>query len=118
MDLAKLFGNQTAAMALIFIARYEEATVGEISTVFKIPKTQIYLQLQKLEEAGIVTSRILGNMRLYSFNPRSPIKNELRSLLEKYIESNMPREDYKDFYLIRRRPRARGKPLGGVYERS
>lgn len=116
MELAKLFGNNTAAMTLIFLARYEEASVGEISTAFDIPKTQIYLQLLKLEDAGIVSSRELGNMRIYFFNPRSPIKNELRALLEKYIEINMPMEKYKNFYLIRRRARSRGKTLGGAYK--
>jgi DNA-binding transcriptional ArsR family regulator len=116
MELDKLFGNQTAAKALLFLARYGEGTAGEVASVFKIPKTQIYLQLVKLEGAGILTSRMIGNIRLYYFNPRSPLKNELRALLEKYIEVAMPIEDNQDFYLLRRRPRSKGKKLGGVYE--
>ncbi len=39
----------------------------------------------------------------------------IKALLEKYIELNMPMEKYKEFYLIRRRPRKSGKPLKGVY---
>ncbi len=36
MELDKLFGNQiTATNALLFLARYEEATVSEIAKVFK-----------------------------------------------------------------------------------
>lgn len=117
MELGKLFGNQTAAKALLFLTRYEEGTAKEISDAFGISKTQVYLQLVKLEDSGFISSRPVGNQRLYFFNPRLVIKGELRSLLEKYIETSMPREGNEDFFLLRRRSRSRGKPLGGVYER-
>ncbi|WP_051026317.1 winged helix-turn-helix domain-containing protein [Bdellovibrio bacteriovorus] len=118
MMLDKLFGNQTAASALLFLARYEEAAISEMAKAFHVSKTQLYQQLTKLEDAGILSSREIGNLRIYFFNPRSPIKNELRALLEKYIDTNMPKESNPDFYLIRKRPRSRGKKLGGAYERS
>jgi DNA-binding transcriptional ArsR family regulator len=117
VEIAKLFGNLTATQALMFLARYEEGTAKEISDAFKVSKTQIYLQLVKLESAGIVSSRPMGNQIIYYFNPRSPIKNELRQLLEKYIETSMSKDQYKDFYLVRRRGRSRGKTLGGSYAR-
>lgn len=116
MEINKLFGSKTAARCLIFLARYEDATAGEIAQVFDLDKPVVYLQLKKLEQAGIVVSRMLGNIRIYSFNPRSGIRNELKTLLEKYIELNMPMEKFKEFYLIRRRPRKTGKPLKGTYE--
>ncbi|AFY02515.1 putative transcriptional regulator [Bdellovibrio bacteriovorus str. Tiberius] len=89
-----------------------------MAKAFHVSKTQLYQQLTKLEDAGILSSREIGNLRIYFFNPRSPIKNELRALLEKYIDTNMPKESNPDFYLIRKRPRSRGKKLGGAYERS
>jgi hypothetical protein len=45
------------------------------------------------------------------------LKNELKALLEKYIEREMPMEQNKDFYLVRKRPRTKGKLLKGVYEK-
>lgn len=117
MDLGKLFGGQTVTKALLFLGRYNEGTAGEIASVFKIPRPQIYIQLEKLVDAGILSSRGIGNARLYYFNPRSPIKTELKALLEKYIEVAVPMESNPEFYLLRRRPRTKGKRLGGVYER-
>lgn len=117
MEIEKLFGSQSAAKCLIFLSRYDDGTAGEIAEVFNLDKPVVFLQLRKLEDAGIVVSRKISNIRLYSLSPRSGIKEELKKLLEKYIELNMPMEKYKDFYLIRRRPRKTGKNLKGVYEK-
>lgn len=116
MEIGKLFGNETAAKCLLFLTRYEEATAGEIAETFGVPKTMIYLQLRKLEDAGIVVSRPLANIRLFAFNPRSGIKSELRALLEKYIELNMPMETNQKFYSVRRRPRRTGKELKRTHD--
>lgn len=118
MMLDKLFGNQTATSALLFLTRYEEAAVSDMAKTFGVSKTQLYQQLVKLEDAGILSSKEMGNLRIYFFNPRCSIKNELRALLEKYIETNMSKEQNPEFYLVRKRPRSRGKKLGGAYERS
>jgi DNA-binding transcriptional ArsR family regulator len=117
MEIEKLFGSNTAAKCLLFLARYDEGTAPEISSVFGLDRPVVFLQLRKLEDAGIIVSRKISNIRLYSLNPRSGIKEELKQLLEKYIELNMPMEKHKDFYLIRRRPRKSGKILKGVYEK-
>jgi len=111
MELGKLFGNDTAAKALLFVARYGEVTTGEISGAFNTPKPMVYLQLRKLEDAGFIVSRMISNIRLFSINPRSGIKNELVALLEKYIELNMPIASNRAFYNLRRRPRRTGKKL-------
>ena len=116
MEIEKLFGNKTAARCLLFLARYEEGTAGEIAKAFDLDRPVVFLQLRKLEDASIVVSRKMANIRLYSLNPRSGVHSELKALLEKYIELNMPMERYKKFYLIRRRPRRSGKTLKGVYE--
>ncbi len=118
MDLNKLFGGVTAAKCLLFIARYEESTASEISESFDISKPQVFAQLNKLEESGVLSSRKIGNTKLFSFNPRSGIRNELKTLLEKYIEEQMPRSENSKFFLVRRRTRAKGKTLGGVYDKN
>lgn len=117
MEIEKLFGNQSATKCLLFLGRYTEGTAPEIAAAFNVDRPVIFLQLKKLEEAGIIVSRKIANIRLYSLNQRSGIRDELKALLEKYIELYMPMEKYKGFYLIRRRPRKSGKPLRGVYEK-
>ncbi len=118
MDINKLFGGTTAAKCLLFIAKYEESTAGEISESFEISKPQVFAQLNKLEESDVLSSRKIGNIKLFSLNPRSGIRTELKVLLEKYIEEHMPRSENSKFFLIRRRTRAKGKALGGVYDKS
>lgn len=97
MEIEKLFGNQSAAKCLIFLARYEEGTAPEIARAFALDRPVIFLQLKKLEEAGIIVSRKISNVRLYSLNPRSGIKAELKALLEKYIELYIPMEKTRIF---------------------
>mgnify|MGYP003394151891 FL=1 len=117
MEIEKLFDNKSAGKGLVFPARYDEGTAPEIAGVFGLDRPVIFLQLKKLEDAGIIVSRRISNIRLYALNPRSGIKSELKVLLEKYIELNMPMTKFKDFYLVRRRPRKSGKALRGVYEK-
>jgi DNA-binding transcriptional ArsR family regulator len=118
MDIFSLFGGATAARCLLFIAWYEEATSGEIAQAFAIAKPQVFLQLAKLEKAGVLSCRRLGNSKVYSFNPRSGLKSELSALCLKYVKDQMPKSEFSSFYLIRRRPRAAGKPLGGAYAKQ
>lgn len=117
MEINKLFGNQSAAKCLLFLGRYSEGTAPEIAQAFGVARPIIFLQLRKLEDAGVIVSRKVANIRLYALNPRSGIRDELKALLEKYIELYMPMEKNKNFYLIRRRPRKSGKPLRGAYEK-
>lgn len=116
MEFDKLFGGATATQVLLFLARYEEGGASEIAKAFEVSKTQVFIQLSKLEKAGIITSRQIANVKLYSFNPRSGIKVELVNLLQKYIGEQMSHSENKSFFLVRRRPRSKGKPLRGVYE--
>lgn len=118
MDLEKLFGNGTATKCLLVIGRYDECATSEIAQAFGVPRAQVFLQLKKLEAAEILVSRMVSNVRLYSLNPRSGISKELKALLAKYITDQMPMEEYRDFYLLRRRPRAPGKKLGGAYAKA
>lgn len=64
-------------------------------------------QLRKLEDGGIVVSRLQGRTRVYSLNPRYAFRRELVELLNKAFEF-MP-EDLKESYRLRTRPRKAGK---------
>jgi len=116
MNLEALFGGKTATQALLYIARYSEATSTEIAACFEVPKPQVFIQLKRLCAAQVLSVRKVSSVSLYSFNPRSGVRDELKAMLEKYIKDQMPKAEYPKFYLVRRRERADGKKLGGVYE--
>jgi hypothetical protein len=67
-------------------------------------------QLARLEEGGILVSRLLGRTRIYELNPRWFFHKELKALLEKALGA-LPPDEVKKHYRARQRPRRAGKPL-------
>jgi hypothetical protein len=67
-------------------------------------------QLDKLEAGGVLASTVVGRTRLYRFNPRYPLRAELRALLDKAL-TFYDLELQERLLLDRRRPRRRAKPL-------
>ena len=63
-----------------------------------------------LEEQGVLVSRRLGNMRLFSFNERNPTVRNLRKLLEEELAA-LPEDDQQQYFRQRQRPRRSNKPL-------
>ncbi|MDD5090509.1 MAG: winged helix-turn-helix domain-containing protein [Candidatus Wallbacteria bacterium] len=108
--LDELFGNSTASKALLFLARYGEGYPTEIAGNFSFPVSMVQLQLEKLERAGVLVSRLKGRTRLYTWNPRYPFRDELLALLCKAFDF-MPDDILATYYKKRTRPRRAGKPL-------
>jgi predicted ArsR family transcriptional regulator len=108
--LEALLGSTNAERVLIFILAREEGYARDIARFFETDLYAIQRQLDKLEAGGILASRSAGRTRLYTFNPRYPFLNELRSLLEKAL-SFYPEADRENLLMNRRRPRGRGKAL-------
>ena len=108
--LDKLLGNETAEKVLLYIANYGEGHTSGIAQTFEIPKSQVYKQLIKLEEGGVLVGRSLGNLRMFSINPRCPYKSELEVLLMKALKL-LPKSEIEKYYRQRRRPRRTGKKL-------
>jgi len=67
-------------------------------------------QLKRLEEQGVLVSRRLGNMRLFSFNERNPTVRNLRKLLEVELAA-LPEDDQQHYFRQRQLPRQGNKPL-------
>jgi predicted transcriptional regulator len=107
--LEALFGNRTAAAVLIFIGVNREAYAQEISDKVDISLNLVQAQLRRLERGGVLVSRPRGRMRFYSINPRFVFAQQLGDLLRQTIDY-MPDKE-QDRYIVRRRPRAPGKPL-------
>jgi hypothetical protein len=108
--LASLLGSRNAERVLIFISAREEGYAREIARFFATDLKSIQNQLNKLESAGVLSSRALGRTRPYTFNPRYPFLTELKSLLEKAL-TFYPEAEREKLVMNRRRPRGRGKTL-------
>lgn len=108
--LAALFGSKNAERVLMFLHARQEGYAREIARFFETDLKSIQKQLDKLEAAGILSSRALGRTRPYMFNPRYPFLAELQALLEKALMF-YPEEERERLVMNRRRPRGRGKAL-------
>ena len=108
--LEALFGNRTAACVLLFLQCYGEGHAQRIAKTFGFGLNMTQRQLKRLEEQGVLVSRRLGNMRLFSFNERNPTVRNLQKLLEVELAA-LPEEDQQHYFRQRQRPRQSNKPL-------
>ena len=105
--LDRLFG-ESASRILLYLDAVEESCAPEIATNFDFALSAIQRQLRNLEAAGVLVSRLIGNVRVYRWNPRYPFKSELRNLLRAAREY-LSDEERKRYYSPRTRPRRAGK---------
>lgn len=108
--LEALFGTVNREKVLVYLLAKEEAYPREVAKFFTTDLRSIQNQFAKLEAGGVVFSRLVGNTRLYAFNPRYPFLDELKKLLEKALVF-YPEEERLKLIMGRRRPRRKGKPL-------
>lgn len=108
--LEGLFGNVTIEKILFFLYVYAEGYPLGMARVFGVPVNKIQQQLKRLENGGVVVSRLVGKVRLYTFNPRFPFLKELKELTAKAYEF-VPEKEKERYFRMRKRPRRAGKPL-------
>jgi predicted transcriptional regulator len=108
--LEPLLGSESKERVLLFLLAREEGYATEIARFFETDLYGIQNQLDRLETGGVMVSRKVGRTRMYTFNPRYALLEELQALLEKAL-SFYPEEMRDGLLLNRRRPRLRGKPL-------
>jgi predicted transcriptional regulator len=108
--LEVILGSKSRERVLAFISARKEGYAREIARFYDTDLAPIQKQLDKLELAGILASRMVGRTRLYTFNPRYAFLKELQALLEKAVSFYTP-EEREGLLMVRRRPRRRGKPL-------
>jgi len=109
--LEALFGNRTAASVLLFLQCYGEGHAQRIAKTFGFGLNMTQRQLKRLEEQGVLVSRHLGNMRLFSFNERNTTVRNLKTLLELELAA-LSEEDQQQYFRQRQRPRLSNKPVG------
>ncbi len=108
--LEGLFGNITVEKILFYLNAYGEGYPLGMARIFDMSVNRIQQQLRRLENNGIVASRLTGNVRIYTFDPRYPFLKELRSLITRAYEF-LPETEKDRYYRMRTRPRRAGKPL-------
>ena len=108
--LEALFGNKTAACVLLFLQCYGDGHAQRIAKTFGFGLNMTQRQLKRLEEQGVLLSRRLGNMRLFSFNERNPTVRNLCTLLEAELAA-LSEDDQQQFFRQRQRPMQTSKAL-------
>lgn len=108
--LEGLFGNPIIEKIFFMLLRYGEGYPLGMAKTFGEPVNRFQQQLKRLEDNGVIVSRLVGNTRLYTFNPRYAFLKELKALISKAYEF-VPDEEKNKYYRGRRRPRRAGKPL-------
>lgn len=106
--LEGLFGNVIIEKILFFLYVYGEGYPLGMARVFGVPVNRIQQQLKRLEDGGVVVSRLIGKVRLYTFNPRFAFLKELRELMTRAYEF-LPEKEKDRYFRQRRRPRRAGK---------
>ena len=110
MILSGLFGNVTAAKVLLYLENYDSGYPNGIATVFDVPVSQVQRQLEKMELEGILSSKLIGKTRSYSWNPRCFYIEDLRSILKKALAA-LPDSQNEKYFRQRQRPRRASKAL-------
>lgn len=108
--LEALFGSKSAARTLLFLQNYGEGHARRIADTFDISHMAIQRQLKRLEAVNILVSRMVGNARIFTWNPRSATVKELRKFLEAELE-RLPKNVTQEYFRQRQRPRRTGKAL-------
>lgn len=105
-----IFGNVTAAKIMLYLFHYGEAYASGISKDMGVALSQVQKQLDRFEEGGILVSKLMGKVRIYTFNPKIAVTKKLKELIQIFYES-IPLEQKEQMFAERRRPRRRGKPV-------
>lgn len=108
--LEAIFGNKTAQLIFLRLFKEDSVSAGMLARDFQKSITAFQQQLEKFENAGLLVSKKIGNVRFFSFNPQSSYVKALKDLIEvEYRKLDTAAIDY--IYRHRMRPRKRGKRI-------
>lgn len=108
--LELLLKSPVKGRVLLYIHTHGESYAREIARDLGTYLRGVQHHLLKMEQDGILYSKLKGKVRLFGLNPRYAFKKDLEALLEKSL-AFIPEEERKKLYTPRRRPRRTGKPL-------
>lgn len=108
--LEALLGTVNKERVLLYLFARDEGYPREVAKFYGADLRSIQNQFENLEVGRVLYSRMVGNTRLYAFNPRYPFLEELKALLDKAL-SFYPDSEREQLVMVRKRPRRKGKPL-------
>jgi len=108
--LEPILGSKSSEQVFIFLIAREKGYATEIAKFFDANLYAIQTQLERLENSDVLVSKKVGRTRVYEFNPRYHFLSEMKSLLEKALNS-YPEDIQERLLMNRRRPRKKDKPL-------
>ncbi|MFH0799398.1 MAG: winged helix-turn-helix domain-containing protein [Pseudomonadota bacterium] len=79
--IGRLFGNRTADLVLLFLARHGEVYATQIAEGLEIPVNMVQNQLERFERSGVIRSSLKGRRRIYGWNACYPALRPLKQLL-------------------------------------
>ncbi|HUU52456.1 MAG TPA: winged helix-turn-helix domain-containing protein [Candidatus Heimdallarchaeota archaeon] len=107
--LEPLLESEKKEKILFFLYSHGEGYPREIARTFRFNLNTVQNQLQKLESHGILCSQLKGKVRIFSFNPRYPLRDELEALLKKAM-MYLPENEVRTYYWPQIQPRRAGRP--------
>ena len=94
---------------LIYLLAQKSGYGKGIAEFYGQSQNAVQKQLARLEDDGIVVSRLIGRLREYKLNPRYLFLPQLKELLKAAL-SAYPDDVKKALTMSRTRPRQTGKP--------
>jgi hypothetical protein len=83
--LEPLFGTLNKENVLLYVYARGEGYPRGVAKFFATELRSIQNQFENLESGGVLSSRMVGNTRLYTFNPAYPFLAELKAMLGKVL---------------------------------
>jgi len=108
--LEGIFGNKTAEKVLLHIYHYGEIHAAAIAKDYSISENQVRNQLERFENANILTSKQIGKARVFSYNLKSPFTKLIQEII-KITYNSIPLKERETLFQTRRRPRKKGKSI-------
>lgn len=108
--LEGIFGNRTAEKVLMHIFHYHEIHAAAIAKDYSISEHQVRNQLERFENANVLTSKVIGKARVFSYNPKSPYTGLIQEMI-KIAYNSIPLKERELIFKTRRRPRKKGKTI-------
>ncbi len=94
---------------LIYLLVRESGYGRSMAEFYGLSQNAVQKQLARLEEDGVLVSRLVGKLREYQLNPRYPFGEPLKALLKSALAA-YPEEIKQQLLMDRKRPRTAGKP--------
>lgn len=108
--LEDLLGSINKERVLVYLLAREKGYATEIARFWKTSPSSIVRALEWLEAGGVLVEFDVGRARVYEYNSRYPLRNELSALVARAL-AFYPAELRNALEVYRRRPRRKGKPL-------